>query len=101
MRELKQLKFITNNHYKIIEECFKNESKTGYLRLYVDNDFNLIENSVKFIEGDFNREEFTQRGPVKAIAPERIKDAIFIYYSIRWWDNKTIWNVKELILLSE
>jgi hypothetical protein len=101
MREVKQLEFLNNSHYRIIEECIKNENKTGYLQLYVDNDFNLIENSVSFIEGDFNREEFTQREPVKAIAPERIKDAIFIYYSILWWDNKTKWNIKELVLLSK
>jgi hypothetical protein len=101
MREIKQLEFITNSHYRIVEECYKNEAKTGYLQLYVDNDFNLIENSVIFIEGEFNREEFTQRESVKAIAPERIKDAIFIYYSILWWDNKTKWDIKELVLLSE
>lgn len=101
MREANQLEFIKNNHYRIVEECYKNENKTGYLQVYVDNDFNLIENSVKFIEGDFNRDEFTQREPVKAIAPERIKDAIFIYYSILWWDNKTKWNIKEMVLLSE
>ena len=101
MREVKQLEFLAGNHHRIVAECYKNENKTGYLQLYVDNDFNVIENSVKFIEGDFNREDFTQREPVKAIAPERIKDALFIYYSILWWDNKTKWNIKELVLLSE
>ena len=101
MREIKQLEFIANNYSRIVNECIKNESKPGYLQLYVDNDFKLIENSVRFIEGDFNREEFTQREPLKPIAPDRINEAFFIYYSILWWDNKTKWEVKELILISE
>ena len=101
MRDIKQLEFLKSSHAKIVKECYKNESKTGYLRLYVDTDFNLIETSVEFIEGEFNRDEFNQREPVKAIAPERIKDAFFIYYSILWFDNKTKWNIKELVLLSE
>ncbi len=100
MRELKQLDFITNNHSRIVEECYKNENKIGYLKLYVDNEFNLIENSIKFIEGEFNREEFTKKESVKAIAPEKIKDASFIYYSILWFDNKSTWNIKELVLTS-
>ena len=101
MRELKQLEFLKSNHTKIVEECYKNENKIGYLQLYVDSNFNLIETSVEFIEGEFNREDFIQREPVKAIAPERIKNAFFIYYSILWWDNKTKWDIKELVLLSE
>lgn len=101
MRELKQLEFINSYHATILKECYKNESKTGYLELYVDSSFNLIETSIKFIEGEFNRDEFNQREPVKAIAPERIKDAFFIYYSILWFDNKTKWDIKELVLLSE
>ena len=100
MRELKQLDFLKSNQTKIVEECYNNENKIGYLQLYVDSNFNLIETSVEFIEGEFNRDEFTQREPVKAIAPERIKDAVFIYYSILWWDNKTKWDIKELVLFS-
>lgn len=101
MRELKQLEFLENYHTKIVEECIKNEKKTGYLQLYVDNSFNLIDNSLKFIEGDFSIEDFTYREPVKPIAPEKKKEAMFIYYSILWWDNKTKWDIKELILFSE
>ena len=101
MRELKQKEFMNRYHATIVKECYKNESKTGYLKLYVDTDFNLIENSLRFIEGEFNKEDFLSRAPAKAIAPERIKDAIYIYYSILWWDNKTKWDIKELVLLSE
>jgi hypothetical protein len=101
MREQRQLELLNAIHPMIVKECLRNESKTGYLQLYVDNDFNLIESSVEFIDGGFDSGEFVQREPIKPIAPERVKDAINIYYSILWWDNKTKWNVKELVLIAE
>lgn len=101
MREIKQIEFLNKHHATIVKECYKNENKTGYLQLYVDSDFNLIQTSLVFIEGEFNKQDFIDKEPLKAISPERIKDAIYIYYSILWWDNKTKWNIKELVLLSE
>ncbi len=60
MREQKQLQFIQDNRSFIVETCLENRDKNGYLRLYVDENFDLIESSVVFIEGDFNKEEFNE-----------------------------------------
>ena len=103
MRQDRQLKFIQDNRSFIVEACLKNRDKNGYLRLYVDENFNLIESSVVFMEGDFNRDEYLQ---VKELQPEgidanKVTEAMFIYYSILWWDNKTRWDVRELALTME
>jgi len=87
----------------IVETCLKNRDKNGYLRLYVDENFDLIESSVVFMEGDFNRDEYLQ---VKELQPEgidanKVNEAMFIYYSILWWDNKTRWDIRELALTME
>lgn len=49
----KQLKIINDNIDEITDLSLKFESKNGYLQLYLDNHFKLIESSEKFIEGDF------------------------------------------------
>ena len=103
MRQDRQLKFIQDKRSFIVETCLKNRDKNGYLRLYVDENFDLIESSVVFMEGDFNRDEYLQ---VKELQPEgidanKVTEAMFIYYSILWWDNKTRWDVRELALTME
>jgi DNA-directed RNA polymerase specialized sigma54-like protein len=103
MRQERQLKFMQDKRSFIVETCLKNRDKNGYLRLYVDENFNLIESSVVFMEGDFNRDEYLQ---VKELQPEgidanKVTEAMFIYYSILWWDNKTRWDVRELALTME
>ncbi|SDG82199.1 hypothetical protein [Psychroflexus sediminis] len=55
-REHKQLEFMNNNRSRIIKKYISNKDKEGYVRLYVDDDFNLIEESFKFVEGDFNKD---------------------------------------------
>ena len=100
MRENRQLEFINSNRSTIIKECLANESKTGYLQLLADSDFNLVEASVRFIEGDFNKDEFTDMSSDKltTIDPDEIQEAIYVYYSILWEDDKTKWNVRGLAL---
>jgi len=97
MREQKQLEIFNNNLPKIIEESLKNQGKTGRVELLVGKDFQVI--SLKFEEGKFNKKKFTLRHSVKHLSPEQIKKAIIVYYSILWWDNETIWNVKEPVFL--
>jgi DNA-directed RNA polymerase specialized sigma54-like protein len=103
MREQKQLQFIQDNRSFIVETCLENRDKNGYLRLYVDENFDLIESSVMFMEGEFNREEYLQVKELQpeGIDPNKITEAMFIYYSILWWDNKTRWDVRELVLTME
>ena len=60
MRNRMRLDFLDENYPLIIEECLKNKHREGYLRLYSDENFDLIESSVMFIEGAFNKEEFRQ-----------------------------------------
>ncbi len=103
MRQERQLKFMQDKRSFIVETCLKNRDKNGYLRLYVDENFDLIESSVVFMEGDFNRDEYLQ---VKELQPEgidanKVNEAMFIYYSILWWDNKTRWDIRELALTME
>ena len=95
----KQLKIIKDNIDEITDLSLKFESKNGYLQLYLDNHFKLIESSEKFIEGDFDREEFTERDIFYDLQGETVIDAFFIYFSLQLFDNKTKWNVKLLILL--
>jgi hypothetical protein len=60
MRNRMRLDFLDENYPLIVEACLKNKHRTGYLRLYSDENFDLIESSVVFIEGDFNKEEFNE-----------------------------------------
>lgn len=99
MREKRQLDFITAIHDRIVRECLKNEKKTGFLLLCADVNFSLVENSLVFMEGAFNTKDYIQFTFKNVVSPERVKEAVYIYYSILWLDNQTKWNVKELILL--
>jgi hypothetical protein len=96
--EVKQYLFLKNNKEKIIKLAVDNESKTGYVKLYVDENFKLIENSLIFIEGDFNKNEYILLKTETPKNKENINNAFFIYYSVFWFNSKTRLDIKELIL---
>jgi hypothetical protein len=100
-RAEKQQKFINTNRLQIVNECFKNKDKTGYVRLFADLEFNPA-GDAEFVEGKFNKNDFhLLDGMLEPSNPEKVNDAFYIYYSVHWFDNKTTWNVKELVLASE
>ncbi len=101
MREIGQLCFLQTYYCRILEECIKNRGKTGYLQLFVDDEFKLRENTVEFIEGKFNKRKFIQINQEEPKDREGIIDEFYIYYTILWTDNKTLWNVKELVLIKQ
>ena len=98
MRELKQKEFLDKNLSRIYREALNNEDKIGYVSVYADNNFKLVENSLEFVEGDFDTSEFTLGESPTVLNPQEIEEAFFIYYVILWADNKTKWMVKELAL---
>ena len=87
MRNRWRLDFLDENYPLIVKECLKNKNRKGYLRLYSDENFDLIESSVLFIEGDFNREEFNEidlnRGKSKTHPViQSIKKRETVYFSV-------------------
>jgi hypothetical protein len=98
-REEKQLDFLNTNFTNIFVEFEKNINKIGYLQVFVNDEFGL--SSINFIEGDFNKEQFTLlnfNNENKINDSITIKDAVYMYVEILWFDNKTKWFVKQLIL---
>jgi hypothetical protein len=89
MRENKQLEFLQKNHIQIVKTALENKNKIGYVQLFVDNDFNLLGNSVKFNESDFDKESFTLATIPHPQKTLEILESEFIYYTVLWFDNKT------------
>jgi len=117
MREKKQLAFYTKNNRLIIDEFLKNENSTGYVQIFADNKFKLIPNSIKFIKGNFDKSEFVKLKDIlyhsenQTIVSnikeseedfkkrdKKIIDAGWLYCEVLWFDNKTKWQIKDLML---
>ena len=83
-------------HMRIVEECLCHANETGYLSLKVDDNYYLVENSLRFVKGAFDKDEFPL---FDKDIPEgvTVKDAFFIYFSIRRADNIRL-NFRKLIL---
>lgn len=97
----KQLEFLHNNYTLIMAGCYQHEDKIGYLQLMANKDFELVEDSVKFIEGDFNKDEFFLLDPIETTFQYKFKRCYYMYYSIVWLDHGIVWNFKELTLVVE
>lgn len=100
-RENKQLEFLQKNMTTILNTALENKTKIGYVNLYADNNFNLVTNSLRFKECDFDKESFTSITFPNVPQPTAVIEAEFIYYSVLWFDNKTKWQVRELKLIHE
>ena len=102
MDELKQMNFLRSIHDTIVTECLKTP-KIGYLKLYVDKHFNLATNSMEFVEGSFDPEEFIsfQTANNSKLTPRKVSYGLEIYYSVIWadedGDSVTNWKLKESI----
>lgn len=99
--EEKQTEFLNQNRLKIIEKALENEHKVGYVQMIADSNLQLIERSLKFIEGKFNSEEYTQIGGKKPLYPEKVVEPFFIYFRVLWFHNKTVWQAKQLLFLEK
>lgn len=97
----KQKEFMYDIKERIVRVAIENDNKRGYVSLYATNEFEVLNNEVKFIEEDFNEEEFFLAKTPKSMNPEKVKDVICIYYKILWFHNKKVWLAKELILIEE
>lgn len=99
--EEKQTEFLNVNHLKIIEKGLENEHKVGYVQVIVNNDFHLIEKSLKFVEANINSEEYTQIGSKGPSDPEKVIKPFYIYFRVLWFHNKTVWHAKQLLFLEK
>ena len=112
MREQKQLEFLEKHNHLIIEEYLKNQNSTGYVQIFADNEFKLIP-SIKFIKGDFDTKSFVKISEIiihkenlsnikeSQEEPDKdttIIDSSFMYCEVLWFDNKTKWQIKGLML---
>jgi len=102
MDEFKRLEYFKSIRSEITIECFKNTG-IGYLTLCIDEDLNLVENSMRFIEGPIDPEKFAEyMAPYQPRAtPGKKQSGFYIYYSIIWYNKDgataTLWNQKEFI----
>jgi hypothetical protein len=102
MDELKRIIYLGSIRDKIVSECLKNKN-IGYLKLYVDKHNKLVTNTMEFVEGNFESEEFIsfQTANISKLTPGKVTYGIEIYYSVIWadedGDSVTIWKLKESI----
>ena len=109
MEELKRSEYFKSINNQIVIECLKNKG-IGYLTLCINEDLNLVENSMRFIEGPIDTEQFInwtmffgRQKPGRGLNGTLGKavSGFYIYYSIVWYnkDGKTatLWNLKEFI----
>jgi hypothetical protein len=99
MDEFKQIQFLKDIHNEIVSEYLKNYGM-GYIKLCVDEHYNLVQNSMEFIVGPFETDKFQSFTMFKEVhTPGTVVSGIYIYYSIIWYSsdgaNSTTWNLKE------
>ena len=98
----KRLEYFKSIRSEITIEYFKNTC-IGYLTLCIDEDLNLVKNSMRFIEAPIDPEQFAEyRPPYQPPAtPGKKNNGFYIYYSIIWYNKDgataTLWNQKEFI----
>ena len=95
----KKFEFLKQNNWEILKECLKHREITGYLRIYVYEDYKLKPDNIDFVEGEFDEDEFLLVGNASTDHPHHVEEAEHIYYSILWAEDKTKWNRKKLILI--
>ena len=99
--EENQTEFLNQNRFKIIEKALENEHKIGYVQMIADSNLQLIERSLKFIEGKFNSGEYTQIGNKQPLDPHNVIEPFYIYFRVLWFHNKTVWQAKQLLFLEK
>lgn len=94
--------FMDKYYSQIIKEALRHKDKTGYIEACIDTEGEIIENSFVFIEGEFNRDEFTYI-PFPPKNPEHASDICNIFYSIRFKDKALppLMRVKEVLFFCE
>ena len=97
-REHKQMDFINKHREGIINEYLNNSDAIGFVKIIANNDFDIM-GEIRFQKENFEHTNFKK--VLKNPEPKKgtiIKDAINIFYEVLWFDNKTKWQIKELIL---
>jgi hypothetical protein len=97
-REYRQLEFMRKNKKMIVKTTIENKNTIGYVELYADDDFKLLNDKMRFVASDFNKKSFTLTNIPKTPKSIEIIEAEYIYYTVLWCDNKTQWKAKDLML---
>ena len=86
-------------HRIIVNEAIRHADQTGYLSFRLDGNYFLIENSIEFITGEFDRTEFIGvNNPAPLPSGLEVLDAYFVYLAVIGADNFTTWKFRKLII---
>ena len=102
----KKALFFNNNRSTINRLCIEHKDELGYLEIYVDKDFQIIKNLVRFEKfKNFNENKINKKfnflkRKTDIKFPAELKESFFAYYEILWNDF-TKWPIKENILIWE
>jgi len=92
--KLFMLSFLSKHMHAIKEEYLKHKSKTGYMLIKADENFQMVE-APSFIQREFNKNEFISISDFPPGEEPMPDDANWIYYEIRRGNNKSYWCLKE------
>lgn len=86
-------------HMQIVTECLKYIDETGYLIVQIDDCFCLVEDSIQFIKGDFDKDKFPLYDASINIPPGMtVKDCFFVYFSVIGANNVSRLSMRKMIL---
>ncbi|PIQ20385.1 MAG: hypothetical protein COW65_15325 [Cytophagales bacterium CG18_big_fil_WC_8_21_14_2_50_42_9] len=88
------LSFLSKHLLAIKEEYLKHKSKTGYILIKADENFQLVE-APRFIQREFNKNEFISISEFPPVEEPMPDDNNWIHYEIRRGYNKSFWCLKE------
>lgn len=97
-----QKDFILSNYNDIKKIISEYADKNGFLYIILNNNLELEDVNIKFIEGDFDKENYfyLTKNEYVNVSSEKVTDCYFIYCKICWSDiNLPDWNMKQLVLV--
>jgi hypothetical protein len=90
-----QAEFLESNMDNLIEFATKNQDKKGFVKVWVNEDFDLR------FEPDFVLKKIYKESyntfywkDYKQLAKANLKEIQFAFFEIMWSDNHTIWKIK-------
>ncbi|WP_029035851.1 hypothetical protein [Salinimicrobium xinjiangense] len=87
----------------IVQLAITHGDREGHTRIKVDIGNTIDRNSIHFMPGPFEKEEYIFVGEPKfdTTGDFRPNDAVFVYYSLYWVEYNEWMNFKEVVVLAE
>lgn len=104
--EQEKVDFINKHSHSIIQEAVKYKDETGYLAVFVNEDFTINKKLSGFNPGKFDKKDFVDLPAEDNISSEKaeqlnedVEEAIYVYFCLLWMGDETKHSFKKLTLL--